>query len=257
MELIYKTDLRCGKCLGEIREDLDQDSAIQKWYCNLTHEDKLLHVQCEDAIVRERVPAILSKFGYNASEFLQTQYAELEQTEAERNSVHENNRPKQGSKFSLSTYQPLFLVVGYILALVGFIEALLGSFDLGRAMAHFMGFFFLGFAFFKLLNVSAFANAFSSYDVIAARSRLYALAYPFVEVALGLLCLSRWMPVFSNAIVFVVMLIGLIGVVDAVLSKRTVQCACLGTAFNLPMSFVTIIENSVMMLMAAGMAFSD
>jgi hypothetical protein len=116
-----------------------------------------------------------------------------------------------------------------------------------------MGFFFLGFAFFKLLNVTAFADVFGTYDIIAKRSRAYGLAYPFIELALGLVFLSNQFPAVSSLATIVVMGIGLIGVMAAVQKKQAIQCACLGTVFNLPMSIVTIIENSVMILMAAVM----
>jgi hypothetical protein len=43
----------------------------------------------------------------------------------------------------------------------------------------------------------------------------------------------------------------LIGVIKAVTSKQTIRCACLGTIFNLPMSTVTIIEDALMLAMAA------
>lgn len=49
------------------------------------------------------------------------------------------------------------------------------------------------------------------------------------------------------------MLVGLIGVTRSVLDKQQIQCACLGTGFNLPMSSVTIIEDATMLLMAVGM----
>ena len=58
---------------------------------------------------------------------------------------------------------------------------------------------------------------------------------------------------FANILTAVIMSVGLIGVIAAVRKKQTIQCACLGTAFNLPMSVVTIIENSVMLAMALAM----
>lgn len=116
-----------------------------------------------------------------------------------------------------------------------------------------MGFFFLGFAFFKLQNIAGFADAFSTYDIVARRSRSYALAYPWIEFVLGLLFVTGLVPVATNIATFIVMLVGLVGVIAAVRKKQAIQCACLGTVFNLPMSVVTVIENSVMLAMAAVM----
>jgi hypothetical protein len=46
-----------------------------------------------------------------------------------------------------------------------------------------------------------------------------------------------------------------IGVVQSLLSKRQIQCACLGTALKLPMTQATFIENAIMIAMAIGMLF--
>jgi len=46
------------------------------------------------------------------------------------------------------------------------------------------------------------------------------------------------------------MFVGLIGVSKSVIQKSMIQCACLGTVFNLPMSYITIIENGIMLSMA-------
>ena len=53
------------------------------------------------------------------------------------------------------------------------------------------------------------------------------------------------------------MLIGTVGVLQSLLAKRTIQCACLGAVFNLPMSWVTLVEDLLMAGMAAGMLVID
>jgi hypothetical protein len=63
--------------------------------------------------------------------------------------------------------------------------------------------------------------------------------------------LTRWQPVPTNIVTLVVMLIGSIGVLRAVLYKRRIRCACLGTSLNLPMTTVTIVEDLGMAAMAA------
>ncbi|MFT4875788.1 MAG: hypothetical protein ACI8S2_000517 [Bacteroidia bacterium] len=52
-----------------------------------------------------------------------------------------------------------------------------------------------------------------------------------------------------------VMFVSLIGVIKSVVQKSEIQCACLGTVFNLPMSYVTIIEDGIMLAMALLMYF--
>lgn len=50
--------------------------------------------------------------------------------------------------------------------------------------------------------------------------------------------------------------ISMIGVLQAVLNKRKIECACLGAVFKLPMSTVTIIEDALMMMMSGAMLYS-
>jgi hypothetical protein len=131
-----------------------------------------------------------------------------------------------------------------------------GGWDWREAMLDFMAGFFLVFSFFKLLDLRGFADAYRSYDIVARRSRAYALAYPFMELALGVGYLMRWEPTITHAATLVLMLVGSVGVLRALLDKRAIRCACLGTALNLPMTTVTLVEDLGMAAMAAaGLAF--
>ena len=122
-------------------------------------------------------------------------------------------------------------------------------------MNHFMGGFFLAFSFFKLLDLNGFAESYKMYDIIAKRITFWAYLYPFVELGLGLSFLSNLFPLLTNSITFIVMSISIIGVLQAVLNKKKIQCACLGAVFNLPMSTVTIIEDALMILMSGVMIY--
>ena len=118
-------------------------------------------------------------------------------------------------------------------------------------MQHFMAGFFLVFSFFKLLNLKGFAESYAMYDVIAKRWTGWGYVYAFIELGLGLAYLADIFPLTVNAITFVVMSISLLGVLQSVLNKRKIQCACLGAVFDLPMSTVTIIEDALMIAMSA------
>lgn len=150
----------------------------------------------------------------------------------------------------LGTYYPLFLVIGLIAlaSLAG------GSFM--AWMMNFMAGWFIVFGAFKLLDVPAFAAAYRRYDVIAKVVPQWGYVYPFVEVALGFAFLFWWQMQLMSWITLVLSSIGAIGVIQAVLGKQTIQCACLGTVFKLPMSTVTIIENLGMAAMAAWMIWA-
>ena len=113
--------------------------------------------------------------------------------------------------------------------------------------------FFLVFSFFKLLNLRAFADAYAGYDVLAARFKAWGFIYPFVELGLGLAYIVQGHALWLNLVTIIIMGFSSIGVIRSVLSKQGIQCACLGTVFNLPMSTVTIVDDLGMVAMAAWM----
>jgi copper chaperone CopZ len=153
----------------------------------------------------------------------------------------------------LGTYKPILLVFAYIILITALPQLNKINFDWETWMRHFMASFFLVFSFFKFLNLKAFAEAYSSYDIIAKKWIGWGYVYAFVELALGLAFLLHFNPMFTNGVAFVVMSISIIGVLQSVLNKRKIQCACLGTVFNLPMSTITIIEDALMIVMSAAM----
>lgn len=165
--------------------------------------------------------------------------------------IHANDSSIQKQKSKLKTYLPIFLIFGYIVAITVLIEVTNPPFAVDRWMRHFMGGFFMCFSFFKLLDIPAFAMSYSSYDIIAKRWLGYGYVYPFIELTLGLLFLIPAAHIVGNIATLVVMGISIIGVLQSVLNKRTIQCACLGAVFNLPMSTVTVIEDALMIAMAA------
>jgi copper chaperone CopZ len=142
------------------------------------------------------------------------------------------------------TYYPLFLVLGLVA---------LAAFAGGNWMTDFMAGFFIVFGAFKLLDVPAFASAYRRYDVVAKAVPQWGYAYPFVEIALGFAFLFHWRTAPVLWATLILSLVGAVGVIRSVLGKETIQCACLGTVFKLPMSTVTIIENLGMAAMAAWM----
>ena len=160
------------------------------------------------------------------------------------------------SKSWLATYYPLLLIIGFILGSSLLLQAGLHTVTLSETMRYFMAGFFLVFAFFKLLDIRAFADAYAGYDLLAARWHGWGMLYPFVELALGMAYLAHYNPVVTHWATIIVMGFSAIGVIRAVTRKTQIQCACLGTVFKLPMSTVTIIEDVGMVCMAAFMLFN-
>lgn len=172
---------------------------------------------------------------------------------AEPASHHKVDTAQELPEKSVTTYKPLLVVAGYILLATAISQINLGRFDWMEAMRVFMGSFFLAFSFFKLLDLKGFAYAYMSYDIIARRWLPWGYAYPMIELLLGVAYLTGFDPLITNAVTLVVMGVSSVGVIQSVLDKRQIKCACLGTGFNLPMSTVTIIEDVSMVVMAAAM----
>lgn len=147
-------------------------------------------------------------------------------------------------------YKPIILIFSYILGTTLLVQLTQDSIDYMMWMRHFMAGFFLTFSFFKLLNLSGFAESYAMYDLIAKRFKSWGFVYAFIELGLGLAYLINFQPKLTNMVTFVVMSISIAGVLQSVLNKQKIQCACLGVVFNLPMSTVTIIEDALMIIMS-------
>lgn len=156
----------------------------------------------------------------------------------------------------MATYKPILLIFAYILGITIVVEWIHGEFVWMRWMNHFMAGFFLVFSFFKLLNLKGFAESYSMYDIVAKKWKTWGYLYAFTELALGLAFLTGFNPIVTNTVTLAVMAVSIIGVLQSVLNKRKIKCACLGDIFNLPMSTITIIEDALMIVMSGIMLFT-
>jgi hypothetical protein len=155
----------------------------------------------------------------------------------------------------LNQYWPLIALI--LVAMLGAIALAHGT---GRkffsGMHIFMGLFFCQFAMLKLFHPSGFAEGFEKYDLLAKRSKNYALAYPFIELGLGLSYLSFINPFAVYSFTIVLMGVGAIGVIKALREGLEVRCACMGTVLDVPLSTVTLTEDLGMGLMALFMLWA-
>ena len=151
------------------------------------------------------------------------------------------------------TYKPILLIFGYISAIAIIAATHQNTFDWMKAMNVFMAGFFLTFSFFKILDLKGFAESYSMYDIVARKIKAWGYIYAFVELGLGIAYATNFEPVATNIVTILVMTVSIVGVLQSVLNKRKIKCACLGAVFNLPMSTVTIIEDGLMIAMSAFM----
>lgn len=162
---------------------------------------------------------------------------------------------EEAQKTWFETYRPLLLIFSFITG-VSIIKAFHSNifetehFSWMHFMNNFMAGFFIVFSFFKFLNLKAFAESYAMYDLLAMKAPAYGFVYPFIELGLGLAYLIAFQPIFTNWATVIIMGFSSIGVIQSVIDKRKIRCACLGTVFNLPMSTVTIIEDLLMVGMA-------
>lgn len=109
----------------------------------------------------------------------------------------------------------------------------------------------------KLQNIEGFVNSFLGYDLLARRYVPYGFVYPYAEVIAGLLMVSSILPMVSIPLMLFIGGIGGVSVVKAVyIDKRELKCACVGGDSNVPLGFVSFLENAVMFGAALFMLFS-
>ena len=228
--------MHCGSCVNKVTNALNPLAET----VSVSLNPPVATLKNTTASIAQINKALASVGDYQASKLIVANIAEVP--------VIANDK-----KPWLATYQPLFLIVGYILMTTLAINLAQESFNAERWMMHFMAGFFLVFSFFKMLNIKAFASGYAMYDLLAMRSKAYGFIYPFIELALGLAYLIGLSPQITNTVTLVIMGFSSLGVIRAVMNKQKIRCACLGTVFELPMSTITIIEDLLMAGMAAWM----
>jgi len=107
----------------------------------------------------------------------------------------------------------------------------------------------------KLQNIETFSAMFLNYDLLARRWVPYSYIYPFAEAAAGILMIAGALTWLSVPIALFIGTIGAVSVFKAVyVDKRELKCACVGGSSNVPLGFVSLTENLMMIAMALWMS---
>lgn len=123
-----------------------------------------------------------------------------------------------------------------------------------RAVEWFVAFSMAVLALLKLQNVERFATMFLNYDLLAKRWVPYSYVYPFAEGLAGVLMIAGVAVWASVPIALVIGGIGAMSVVKAVyIDRRELKCACVGGSSNVPLGFLSLTENLMMIGMALWM----
>lgn len=153
------------------------------------------------------------------------------------------------------SYRPVVTV--FICALLMALAALVSVHDLPmvwQALRWFVAFSMCILALLKLQDVESFSTMFLNYDLLARRWIPYAYIYPFAEFLAGALMISGRLPIIAIPMALVIGSIGAISVFKAVyVDHRELKCACAGGASNVPLGFVSMTENLMMVGMGIWM----
>ncbi|RNL50594.1 heavy-metal-associated domain-containing protein [Pedobacter jejuensis] len=168
-------------------------------------------------------------------------------------SANVHTETTENTKSWLETYKPILIIFGYVTAISLVVSWENDAVNFMTFMRIFMAGFFLTFSFFKILNLKGFAESYAMYDIVAKKFSAWGYIYAFIELGLGISFALNLSPVAVNWVTLIVMTISILGVLESVLNKKKIQCACLGAVFNLPMSTVTIVEDAIMIAMSAAM----
>jgi glutaredoxin len=153
------------------------------------------------------------------------------------------------------SYRPVIALFGLsaAMALAASLAAFGTPFTI-RAGEWFVAFAMCALALLKLQDVERFSLSFLNYDLLARRWVPYASLYPYLEALAGVLMIAGIALWLSIPIALVIGGIGAASVIKAVyIDGRTLRCACVGGGSNVPLGFVSLLENVMMVAMALRM----
>lgn len=179
----------------------------------------------------------------------------------ERIGGHDDLRRFLGKKVAdpkATSYRPviaLFSMTGLMALAASY--AVTGSVFTLLALSWFIAFSMVVLALLKLQNVDSFATMFLNYDLLAKRWVPYSYIYPFAEGLAGLLMVAGALTWLSVPVALIIGTIGAVSVFKAVyIDRRELKCACVGGSSNVPLGFISLTENLMMIGMAIWMGLA-
>lgn len=158
--------------------------------------------------------------------------------------------PKEGK-----TYQPVVAIFAVTFAMALSVSyASLGSLVPIRVAELFIAFSMCVLGILKLQDLQSYANGFIQYDLLARHFLPYAAIYAFIEAIGGIMMISGLLVYLVAPIVLAATTLGAVSIIKAVyIEKRDLNCACVGGGSNVPLGFISLSENLMMMAMAVWM----
>ena len=120
--------------------------------------------------------------------------------------------------------------------------------DFSNLKNNIMGSILILFGMLKLYDIEKFMEIFQKYDIISKNIPIYSFAYPFIEIILGISFMYSFKLNKIKLITNLLMFISIISVSLSMIKGQTLRCGCLGAFFHIPLSYVTLSENIIMLL---------
>jgi len=230
--------MTCNSCKSTVHQNLNELQEIEMVEVSLQKSEAIIFMK-SDIEISKLQNALPSKFNIKEK---------IDNFSAFSN---ESSSETYQEKSKLQQLKPLLIILTYI-----FVASILMNYknwNSTEVMLDFMGLFYIVFSFFKMLDLKGFPESFRMYDPLAKRLPIYGWIYPFIETGLGVMLLMRLEIKIALIITLFVLGTTTIGVAKTLLDKKSIRCACLGTALKLPMTEATLIENIIMIAMAISM----
>ncbi len=157
-----------------------------------------------------------------------------------------------------TSYQPVIALFNmtFLMAIAASIAVFGTALNL-QALHWFIAFSMAILAMLKLQDIQSFSTMFLNYDLLAKRWVPYSYIYPIAEGLAGVLMIGGLLPWLSAPLAFTIGSIGAISVFKAVyIDKRELKCACVGGSSNVPLGFISLTENLIMIGMGIWVGLS-
>lgn len=237
MKFNYRIEgMHCKTCVEKIKSSL----SLQFKKIEVTLDPPILQVDSKN-------PPLLKKLNEYLSAAGKYQVQPISDENVGEKSVHVDEE----TPGEVNTYYPIFLIAIYILGATAINNIHGTNINWHGWMNQFMAGFFLVFSAFKFLDIRGFAEGYATYDLLARRWYSYGFIYPFLELGLGILYLGMWFPAMTSLLTMIIMGFSSLGVINSLLKRQKIRCACLGTLLKVPLSTVTLVEDIMMVILAA------
>jgi glutaredoxin len=154
-----------------------------------------------------------------------------------------------------TTYRPvivLFMMTALMALAASY--AVTGNLVTVQAVEWFIGYSMIVLSLLKLQNIETFATMFLNYDLLAKRWVPYSYVYPYAEGLAGVLMVAGIFSWLSVPLALFIGTVGAVSVFKAVyIDRRELKCACVGGSSNVPLGFISLTENLMMIAMAVWM----